>query len=313
MTDLARKYRPQRLTDLIGQQEMVKSLRYLFQSEKLIPHSYLFVGPSGTGKTTTARIVARRLHIPRTNVVEVDGATFTGIDAARSIKDLVAMPALGAVRKKMLIVDECHRLSKPAWDSWLKILEEPPEHLYIALCTTEPSKVPTTGKTRFHTYHLKPVNEEELSKHLDIISRKEQLNVSDEVIEYIAAQSNGSPRQALMYLSQCRAVQSVKTAKVIVRKAEADVEGAEVGIARLLIAGNRDWASYMKAVKSCEHVEPESVRIVTVNYIAAVLRKQTQSKRVGQLAGWLDAFSTPYNTSDRDAPLLLSIARCLFG
>jgi DNA polymerase III gamma/tau subunit len=309
--DLHLKYRPQKLDDVIGQEATVRSLRNLLRITANAPRTYLFVGPSGVGKTTCARIIRRRLSIPVGNVVEIDGATFTGIDEARRIKDLVQSPALGSDRRRMLIVDECHRLSKQAWDSWLKVMEEPPAHLYIALCTTEVSKVPDTVKTRFHCYRLDPVSEEELGKLLEQVKRKESLAVSDEVLDYIAAQSNGSPRQALMYLSQCRDVQSVKRARGIVRKAEIATEGDEVGIARLLVAGNRSWPTYMKAVEKVAKLEAESIRIVTVRYVAAVMRKQQQPKKAASLAGVLEAFSQPYNASDGDAPLLLSIAGCI--
>lgn len=311
MTDLHVKYRPATLEDVRGQIAVVKSLSRLLENRKRAPHVYLFTGPSGVGKTTLARIVANTLHIPRLNVVEANGASWTGIDDARRLHDLVTVHSLGSDSRKMLILDECHRLSAQSWDSWLKLIEEPPRHLYIALCTTNAMKVPQTIKTRCHAYTLNDVREDDIYELLVFVCKAESLATSDDVLEYIAAHANGSPRQALVYLSQCGPKCRLSDAKQIVRKADVADEGSEVTIARMLIAGNTDWAQYMKALDKLSDIEPESIRIVTVNYVAAVMRKQRNLKRVQRFAAVLDAFSQPYNQSDKFAPLLLSLATLL--
>jgi DNA polymerase-3 subunit gamma/tau len=317
VTDLHTKYRPQTLDEVVGQESIVKSLDGLLKNRKRAPHAYLFLGPSGVGKTTLARVVANHLHIPRSNLTEIDGATFTGIEDAKAIRDLVSLPALSADKRKFLILDEVHSISDKAWQSWLKFVEEPPAHLYLAFCTTKPSKVPQTLRTRCHTYSLGEVSDDSIYEVLCSVQRREQPKqpLKDSVLEYIARSSGGSPRQALVYLSQCSGAElSLSEAKEIIRKVDlsADDEGAEVAIARMLVAGNDRWQDYMAALDKMKNVEAESIRIVTVNYVAAVMRKQ-KGDRAARLALVLEAFETTYNPSDRFAPLQLSIARCIFS
>lgn len=310
--DLHVKYRPKTLEEVRGQEAVTKSLARLLANKKKTPHVFLFTGAAGTGKTTLARIIARTLGIPTHNVSEIDAATNSTLEAARSIRDLVALHSLGSDRRKMLILDECHRLSTAAWDSWLKFTEEPPAHLYFAFCTTNASKVPTTIKTRAHSYTLADVREDDLYELLASVAKREEISLADDVLEYIASNANGSPRQALVYLSQCGDRCRLSDAKKIIRKNEAaSADSPEVAIARMLIAGNSDWVQYMRALDKLGDVEPESIRIVTVNYIAAVMRKQANPKRAARFAAVLEAFETPYNQSDKLAPLLLSLARIL--
>ena len=141
------KWRPQKLNDVISHAFVVSSLKALLK-EKECPHSFLFTGPSGVGKTTLARIVASYLEAA---VLEIDAATNTGIDAMRAVQDMARYKAIDN-EKRVVIIDECHALSKQTWQSLLKIVEEPPAHLYWAFCTTEPDKVPATIKTRCVQY-----------------------------------------------------------------------------------------------------------------------------------------------------------------
>lgn len=312
MVDLHVKYRPKTLDEVRGQDAVVKSLGRLLANRKQAPHTYLFTGSSGVGKTTLARIIGYTLRIPTTNVIEADGATYTGIDSAKEIKSLVSVHSLGSDRRKMLILDECHRLSSQAWDSWLKLVEEPPSHLYLAFCTTNPAKIPRTLHTRCHSYALADVREDDLYELLVAVAKREKIDLADDVLEFISQHANGSPRQALVYLSQCGSRCRLSEAKKIIRKNEtASVDSPEAAIARMLIAGNHVWADYMRMLDKLTEIEPESIRIVTVNYIAAVMRKQANPKRAARYAAVLEAFENPYNQSDKLAPLLLSLARVL--
>lgn len=312
MTDLHVKYRPKTLAEVRGQDAVVKSLTRLLANRKQAPHTYLFTGASGVGKTTLARIVGHTLRIPTTNVIEVDGATYTGIDSAKEIKSLISVHALGSDRRKMLILDECHRLSTAAWDSWLKLVEEPPSHLYLAFCTTVPQKLPRTLHTRCHAYTLSDVREDDLYELLVSVAKHESIGLADNVLEFLSQHANGSPRQALVYLSQCGTGCRLSEAKKIIRKSdENSLDSPEAAIARMLIAGNENWAQYMQTLKKLTEVEPESIRIVTMNYVAAVMRNQPNPKRAARYAAVLEAFQHPYNQSDKFAPLLLSLATLL--
>src|SRR3989304_1453147 len=141
------KYRPKHFEEVIGQIEIVKSLQNLIETGKM-PKSFLFTGPSGTGKTTLARIIANKLGCDIQNIIEVDAATNTGVEDMRVLCEGLRYPAFGLTTVKVAIVDECQEISKSSWSSLLKIIEEPPSHLYFVFCTTEPSKVLDTIKTR---------------------------------------------------------------------------------------------------------------------------------------------------------------------
>ena len=144
--DLARKYRPQSWKQVIGQDAAIKSLRATLKAGG--KHGFLFTGPSGVGKTTVARILAAAVGCEAHNLLEIDAATHTGIDAMRAVSEGVAYKAFGDSPVKVMIIDEAHSLSKAAWQSLLKVVEEPPEHAYWVFCTTEPGKIPPRSEER---------------------------------------------------------------------------------------------------------------------------------------------------------------------
>ncbi len=152
--DLAVKYRPQELSDVVGQDHMMPGLKALITKRN--SHAGLFHGPSGCGKTTLARILAHGLDAGK-NITEVDAARNTGIDAMRQVADNAQYNAFGG-GNRAVIVDEAHGLSKQAWNSLLKAIEEPPKHLFWFFCTTEPAKVPQVIRTRCSLFEVKLVH-----------------------------------------------------------------------------------------------------------------------------------------------------------
>src|SRR6267143_5953371 len=191
---IARKYRPQRFADVIGQEHVTQTLANAIE-QKRIAHAYLFCGPRGTGKTTVARIFAKCLNCtggpkvdfddndPRCqeitegrslDVLEIDGASNRGIDEIRELRE-TAKYAPSSSRFKIYIIDEVHMLTKEAFNALLKTLEEPPAHVKFMLATTEPEKVLPTILSRCQRYDFRNIATREIAAHLASISKQEKV------------------------------------------------------------------------------------------------------------------------------------------
>lgn len=311
MTSLHVKHRPTTFGGVIGQGDAVRSLERVVKEGRA--HTFIFTGPSGTGKTTLARILANCFaqgQATVANIDEIDAASNSGADAMRAVVTKALYRAVGASPVKAIIVDECHRLSAAAWTILLKPIEEPPKHVYWMLCSTEPGKIPKTIQTRCLRYELKLVDEVSIYELLLKVSQAESFDISEDVLEVIAEGSGGSPRQALVFLEACRFSESPSDARRIIRTAAQMKE--PVDLARLLIAKRgASWHAALKIINSMDNVEAEGVRIVMVNYIAGALARSRTDDEAKNLLRVLDCFSGTYNSSDKMAPLFISVGLAL--
>lgn len=306
--DLHVKYRPTELDAIIGQNEVVRSLNKLLDAKQL-PHSILLHGPSGVGKTTIARILAAEVQA---QIMEIDAATNTGIDAMREIVEPLQYRGFGEKENKVVILDECQSLSKSAWQSLLKIVEEPPKHVYFLFCTTELDKVPKTIQTRSHSYGLRAVVSNVLEEYLDKVIHIEKFKLPDGVVEVIAREAQGSVRQALTYLSACRSARSVNEAKSLMSAAGDGAEAIE--FYRLLVSGRANWKQCMLVLGKLEgDLSYESLRIGVMNYTGAVLANTKNENQAAPLLAVLEAFQTPFNRSTERAAFLLALGTCVLG
>jgi len=235
---LALKYRPQEFEDLIGQELMTQTITNAIKLDKT-PNAYLLTGIRGVGKTTTARLIAKALNCQKNNdekikcsvknfcptceeiistnhidILEIDAASKTGIDDIRELIENSKYSPTSA-KYKIFIIDEVHMLSKQAFNGLLKTLEEPPPSLKFILATTEVRKIPVTILSRCQRFDLKRVNIEKLCKHLKIICKKENGNISEEAIRLIARTSEGSVRDAISLLDRALISQSISDNNLI--------------------------------------------------------------------------------------------------
>jgi DNA polymerase-3 subunit gamma/tau len=223
---LARKYRPQSFSELIGQEAMVKTLANAIAGDRLA-HSFLLTGVRGVGKTSTARLIAKALNCVGPDglggptiepcgvcepclaiaegryidVIEMDAASHTGVEDVREIIEAVRYSAVSA-RYKVYIIDEVHMLSKNAFNALLKTLEEPPPHVKFLFATTEVTKVPVTVLSRCQRFDLRRIPADRLAEHFAFVANAEAVDVEPEALALIARAAEGSARDGLSMLDQ---------------------------------------------------------------------------------------------------------------
>ena len=218
---LARKWRPKRFAELVGQEHVVRALTNALESGR-VHHAFLFTGTRGVGKTTIARIFAKSLNCEQgtssdpcgecevckavdagrfIDLLEIDAASNTGVDDVREvIENAQYMPSRGRV--KVYLIDEVHMLSKPAFNALLKTLEEPPEHVKFLLATTDPQKLPVTVLSRCLQFNLKRLDEEQIAGQMRMILAQEGIEADDGAIRQLARGADGSLRDGLSLLDQ---------------------------------------------------------------------------------------------------------------
>lgn len=228
---LYRKYRPQAIEQIVGQEHIKKALANAIQMDR-ISHAYLFTGPRGTGKTSTARIFAKSLNCEKgpsispcnecenckniTNsipidVIEIDAASNRSVNDADEIIQKVALAPVQS-RYKIYITDEVHMLTNQAFNALLKTLEEPPKNVIFILATTEVHKVLDTIKSRCQRFDFKRITTDDITKHLRYISDSEKINITDEALAYIAQNSAGGMRDSIALLDQLSVLNSTDSA-----------------------------------------------------------------------------------------------------
>jgi DNA polymerase III subunit gamma/tau len=309
--DFHLKYRPNKFKDVVGHKRVVDSLKSLMKEDKL-PHSFIFAGPSGTGKTTLARILARKLQ-PNSAIepyIEIDAANNTGVDAMRELLESINYAGLGSSGIKFIILDEAHELSKNAFDALLKPLEDTPEHVYFALCTTELQKIPKTIVTRCHTFNLQELRTDDVCDMLEYIHKKEGLSIPKEALVIIARESFGSMRQALVFLSQCRNCKDVDEVAELLASPENSTEVIE--LCRFILDGRGGWTRALELLRSMRKMNPESIRIVVANYLTACVLNAKSEKDSLRFLDKLQCFSKPIYSKQAFHDIVLNVADCVF-
>lgn len=286
-----RKWRPQTLSEVVGQEPVTQTLRHAIESAK-IAHAYLFCGPRGTGKTSMARILAKAVNCPHQaggepcnacdmcrsitegralDVIEIDAASNRGIDEIRSLREKVSY-APGLARYKVYIIDEVHMLTEAACNALLKTLEEPPPHVIFVLATTEAHKVLTTIVSRCQRFNFHRLRQTEIMDKLRLICKKEKIDVEPASLELIARAATGSLRDAENILQQMIAHYG--------NRIELDQIQAELGISRdsrvrelARCVVSRDVAAGLRIVNSLnsDGVDLRQFNLGLVEYLRGLL------------------------------------------
>ncbi len=237
---LYRKYRPQTFDEVVGQDHVTETLAREVAEGK-VAHAYLFAGPRGTGKTTTARILAKSLNChdrgedgrpcnecpscvgiteaSSLDVIELDAASHNKVEDVREIRVNVGTVAAGGGAHRVYILDEAHMLSRAASNALLKILEEPPEHVHFVLATTEPYKLPDTIRSRAQHFDFHPIPHETLRAYITAIAGTEGYAMTEDAATLITEHADGSARDALSLLEQVAALGEGKVEVAMVTRA----------------------------------------------------------------------------------------------
>jgi DNA polymerase-3 subunit gamma/tau len=263
---LARKWRPQTFAEVVGQEHITETLKKAVEKNRLA-HAYIFAGPRGCGKTTTARILAKVINCEHPkgaepdnecpscraiiegrhlDVIEIDGASNRGIDEIRDLREKISYaPAQG--RFKIYIIDEVHMLTPQAFNALLKTLEEPPAHVYLIFATTEPHKVPSTILSRCQRFNFKRLETKEIVSQLEKICAEEKIKHAGEALVLIARRAEGSMRDGESLLDQCVAASEGAVDLALVRRVLGLVEAPLVNQLLAAIA-RRDRKSALEVV-----------------------------------------------------------------
>jgi len=238
LKSLAVKYRPKVFEDVLGQSAVKIILKQQLESGTL-PSAMLFCGPSGDGKTTTARIVANVLNKGKGLPIEMDAASHNGVEDAKDIIRMASSQAIDGALYKVIIVDECHSLSNAAWQSLLKTIEEPPARAKFIFCTTDPQKIPATILSRVQRFQFQKVSTKDIISRLEAIIASEgeesPIEYDKSAIQFIAKLADGGVRLAIQYLEKCLAYDNNITTENVVKALNVTNYEDYIGITNLLL------------------------------------------------------------------------------
>mgnify|MGYP003561654656 CR=1 FL=1 len=288
--ELFKKYRPKRFEDLIGCTSTATALATMVEKGTL-PHSILLSGPSGTGKTTIARILKDALGCHDFDYQEINSASFRGIDTIREIqRQMYNSPGAGPCR--VYLLDEVHMLSKDAMNGALKMLEDTPSHVYFILATTDPSKLITAVRTRCSDMPVRALTHKELEGLVRDVSKKEGIELDEETVDELAAAASGSARTLLVLLEKIAHLSPGDRAAAITETLAQ--ENAAIDLCRALIKPGTKWRAVAEILKNLT-ADPEEVRYAVLGYARQVLLKGGAEMQAAYVV--IECFAKPFYDS----------------
>ena len=260
--------RPKDFNSMIGNKSTIKSLKKIISQPPIErPHTFLFTGERGTGKTTSARILSKEFGAGDIDVEELNGSDNRGIDDMRRVIQIANIAPMGG-KCRVFILDEIHKLTGDAMNCLLKVLEDVPKSTYFILCSTDPDKIIKTIRSRCITYRFELLNEKEMELLLDIILKKIVKDIPDSVFFGIVNCADGSPRQALVLLEQVLSLEDENEQLNLLKKSQ--IEHSIVEIGRLILRES-SWKNIVEIYKGISDNEPEIIRRCLLGYFKSVL------------------------------------------
>lgn len=291
-------YRPKTLDELVGNDAAKSTVAsFLARDIKDMPHSWLFSGPSGTGKTTLARIMANELGCSPLDFQEYNSSSMRGIDTIRELEQKCKLaPMHGKI--KIYLWDECHQITGAAQDAALKLLEDAPKNVFFFLSTTNPEKLKKAVRTRCTDVVLRSLNSRDILKLLKWICESEEKNIDSEILKKIAVSCDGSSREAVKMLDSIFDVKDKEHALGVIENTYS-AEGSLIELCRALNKGE-PWKNISAIIQNMD-AEPEAIRRSVLSYFTKVLLDQ-DNVRVAEI---LEQFESNYYDSGK-AGLVLS-------
>ena len=294
---LYRTWRPQDFDALVGQDHIKTALTNALEMGK-IAHAYLFTGPRGTGKTSTARILAKALNCEKgptahpcnacenckqitegssMDVIEIDAASNRGIDEIRQLRERVAFAPVNS-RYKVYIIDEVHMITTDAFNALLKTLEEPPDHVVFILATTEPHKIPATIHSRCQRYDFRRVTVDDIADHLKKVAQGSGIEADNDALRLMAIQADGGMRDAVSLLDQCGVMDKHVTAQTV--RQVLGIVGRESLRQLVTLIGKKDLSGALEGLNelSAQGKDVKQVLLEVTEYLRALLLYKTKIK-----------------------------------
>jgi len=267
---LYNKYRPTNLQEMRGQDVVVKTLDKMLSDVRTCPHAFLLTGPTGCGKTTIARIITNRIRCHPSDCQEIDNTDLRGIDTIREIRrESRFLPLNGTVR--VWIFDEAQKITGDGQAGLLKILEDTPSHVYFILCTTDPQKLLPMLIGRCTRFDVKTLEEDEMISLLRRVAHKEKQQIDISILEQIALDSLGHPRNALVTLE--KVLSASPEDRLEIAKVNAEQQNKTIELCRALTK-RVSWKVLSTIIAGLKSFEPEEVRRGVLGYCQAILLKE---------------------------------------